>query len=1008
MGLNTLGLGIVLSLRDNASLPANRATTALGQLDMAAQRFSQRFNTAMATAFEGMNLIAAGALAAAAPIAFIKSTFKTQKAMAAVASAGIKEMDRMKVAAEEFTNNWAGATQDQFFDSMYEIKSGLYELSDDAVKKMTVTTGILANATRTSMKELQELAPIMYGILRPSRKGVTDDQFIDEFAGGLAYAVKIYRATGKYFGDAFSQATSIASLQGVSMQEQMAVLGQLQQTMTGSEAGTKLKALAIAVPKAVPAMKKYDVKGLQLTDKNNMMLPIAEILSNIRNKYGDTLNATSMEELRKLFGSREATSAIANMLPYIEKIKKDTIDIKKAMGQGIPVALEMAKQATNNISDRWQLMIQRVDNLRQKIGEKLIPVFGPVIEILGKMIVYFQKIIEINPIIIQLTGAFLIFISVLLSSMGALFILSAVFQMINASLSLMKSRLSLLILEFRKFLIAMWPLMLIGGLLYLAFKTNFMGIADVFKNFMSSVKRFISNIALVWNGLRELISSLSNDSGMISEETKNALEDAGLWGLTKRLFMLYVRLQYMWNGIKQGFRDFSNTLANILKPIGGFFFKYLVEPISDALAKIGFTTLKSFVDSITKPSKDNVNTWKQLGYWIGVSAVALSALVIAAKSLSIFMSIVKFIAPLFKGIALAIRLIWGAFMLVAGALAFILGIPVWLSALIIAAVIGIVAILYYFWDECKAIFMMVVYSIAGVFSAIGMVIWAALQTIFLSVISIFSSIGLVIWGLVNVVLTVLMAVAGVFLTALFGILSIFRMVWELIKAVFFTAIEIIVSVFTGNFKGLGERLMAIWGNAMSNIKNIASQTVQAVVEIWEGIKIKFENIWTSLKESAGSFFDWIGSKFKWVSNSIDTIKNIGSWVKDGIGDAAASVGWKANGGLFNGPSIIGVGEAGNEAVIPLSGRAMMPFARAIADVMPGRSDSSSYIGSGPINNSYSGNNSSREGSAEAMISRLANQSNGGTKLITVEVPLYLDGRQVAKAVADHIDFENRR
>jgi hypothetical protein len=45
--------------------------------------------------------------------------------------------------------------------------------------------------------------------------------------------------------------------------------------------------------------------------------------------------------------------------------------------------------------------------------------------------------------------------------------------------------------------------------------------------------------------------------------------------------------------------------------------------------------------------------------------------------------------------------------------------------------------------------MMVVYAIAGVFAAIGMIIWAGLQTTLILVMTVIGSIGLIIWGLLN-------------------------------------------------------------------------------------------------------------------------------------------------------------------------------------------------------------------------------------------------------------------
>ena len=60
-----------------------------------------------------------------------------------------------------------------------------------------------------------------------------------------------------------------------------------------------------------------------------------------------------------------------------------------------------------------------------------------------------------------------------------------------------------------------------------------------------------------------------------------------------------------------------------------------------------------------------------------------------------------------------------------------------------------------------------------------------------------------------------------------------------------------------------------------------------------------------------------------------------------IDPASLPISWYARGGVFNGPSVIGVGEAGTEAVVPLRGSDMRPFAAAIADQMGnGKGDTS--------------------------------------------------------------------
>ena len=60
------------------------------------------------------------------------------------------------------------------------------------------------------------------------------------------------------------------------------------------------------------------------------------------------------------------------------------------------------------------------------------------------------------------------------------------------------------------------------------------------------------------------------------------------------------------------------------------------------------------------------------------------------------------------------------------------------------------------------------------------------------------------------------------------------------------------------------------------------------------------------------------------------------WGIGGMGKRpSVDIEWYAKGGIINSPSVIGVGEAGPEAIVPLAGRNMLPFAKAVADELRG-------------------------------------------------------------------------
>lgn len=154
---------------------------------------------------------------------------------------------------------------------------------------------------------------------------------------------------------------------------------------------------------------------------------------------------------------------------------------------------------------------------------------------------------------------------------------------------------------------------------------------------------------------------------------------------------------------------------------------------------------------------------------------------------------------------------------------------------------------------------------------------------------------------------------------------------------------------------------------------------------WEAIKEKAVNLWNGIKEAVMTPITVIK---QWLSTTWDNIKSTASRVWDGIKSAITSpietardtisgiidrikgffnfdiswphipmphfgitpegwkigdllkgsipklgIEWYAKGGVFDEASVIGVGEAGREAVVPLQGSYMRPFAQAIAQEM---------------------------------------------------------------------------
>ena len=132
-------------------------------------------------------------------------------------------------------------------------------------------------------------------------------------------------------------------------------------------------------------------------------------------------------------------------------------------------------------------------------------------------------------------------------------------------------------------------------------------------------------------------------------------------------------------------------------------------------------------------------------------------------------------------------------------------------------------------------------------------------------------------------------------------------------------------------------------NAFTSIKNTATR-------IWNGIKEAITKPITSARDTIKGIIDKIKGFFPLsIGNLFSGIKlphfewhwkEIVGKLKIPIFDR---ISWYAKGGIVDGASIIGAGEKGPEGIIPLSGAAMRPFAKAIAGEMKDRDSKTTNV-----------------------------------------------------------------
>lgn len=139
-------------------------------------------------------------------------------------------------------------------------------------------------------------------------------------------------------------------------------------------------------------------------------------------------------------------------------------------------------------------------------------------------------------------------------------------------------------------------------------------------------------------------------------------------------------------------------------------------------------------------------------------------------------------------------------------------------------------------------------------------------------------------------------------------------------------------------KVVGDTIKNVWNGIKTSVSSVVDTVKSKVTGAWDTIKTKTQNAWNSVRDAILKPFNWAKDK---IESIIDTIKDffpikLGKIFKgiklphfdiewssiEAFGStinypSGFDIDWYKKGGIFDSASLIGVGEAGPEAVVPL-------------------------------------------------------------------------------------------
>ena len=229
-----------------------------------------------------------------------------------------------------------------------------------------------------------------------------------------------------------------------------------------------------------------------------------------------------------------------------------------------------------------------------------------------------------------------------------------------------------------------------------------------------------------------------------------------------------------------------------------------------------------------------------------------------------------------------------------------------IGAVLTVIVSTVVPILTSIMDTVASVLATILATVTNIMAAVSTVIqgaWQIISGIFQTVLGVILAVTtgdftMLQQGVTSIMQGTMVAINGVMQT----ILSIVSGVWNAVKAVFIGACNAVSGAISGAFNGI----KSVIDSTMNGAKSTVSGALSAISGFFAGLHLQFPHI--NLPHFS------ISGDFSLVPPSVPSI----------------SVSWYRTGAIAMGASVVGIGEAGPEAVVPLSGREMDPYADAVA------------------------------------------------------------------------------
>lgn len=355
-------LDFTLSLIDNITKP-------IRQVQSAVSNFARDSQVAFSK-------IAIGGAGLAGAFWSIKSildpAIEMNDAMMTASLQGIDDgiMSTVSKDALKFASQYGKSSID-FVNSTTAISKAINNVTQQDLPQLTRITNTTAAALKATSTEATEYMGQMFNQFESQANAVGHVKFAEDLAGKAVYMSKAFGVSMAEVTGLMEGAKNAGTQFGVGIDEQLAVLGELQRTLGGESSG----AYEAFLKTATDSGKKL---GLSFVNASGQMLSMPEMLDKLQAKYGKSIegNLKAQKEIEAAFG--DSAVVVKQLYGNVDILRKNIGFLGSSDG------MKRTTEQAAKLANPWERLMSIWQSIRIAIGMTLLPVITPLIDKLAE------------------------------------------------------------------------------------------------------------------------------------------------------------------------------------------------------------------------------------------------------------------------------------------------------------------------------------------------------------------------------------------------------------------------------------------------------------------------------------------------------------------------------------------------------------------------------------------------------------------------------------------------